>query len=201
MQTETSSFPQIEDAVGVRYLENRLGAGLCCNTRKRLRARFADPPGRKILSLHSTNGTSKRHRRRGAPHIKPTAPCVLLVDEDRTVRALFATSLKDLGFRILTAGNGEEALQILRAKPSVDVVVTEVALPVMGGLELLRTVRRTIGLKTLPVILCSVAIDETTTRSAVEYGCDLYLSKPVHPEFLAEQISSLLHPKISRRNA
>jgi CheY-like chemotaxis protein len=53
---------------------------------------------------------------------------VLLVDEDRAVRALLAVSLEALGCRIVTAGNGEEALRVLHAKPSVDVVVTEAAL-------------------------------------------------------------------------
>jgi CheY-like chemotaxis protein len=125
---------------------------------------------------------------------------VLLVDDDPAVRGLLAISLKDLGCRTLTAGSGEEALRILHAKPSVDVVIAEVALPMMGGLELLCTVRQTDALEQLPFILCSVSIDEATMKKAVEYGCGRYLLKPVHPEFLFAQISSLLHRKVSRRD-
>ncbi len=138
--------------------------------------------------------------REETPNKKLIAPCVLLVDDDPMVRGLLATSLKDLGCRTLTAGNGEEALEVLHAKPSVDLVVTEAAMPVMGGLELLCTVRQTDELKQLPFILCSVSIDEAMMKKAVEYRCGRYLLKPVHPEFLFEQISSLLHQKVSRRD-
>ena len=150
------------------------------------------PPG-------TTDRTPRDKRREGTPNRKLTAPCVLLVDEDRAVRALLAVSLEALGCRIVTAGNGEEALRVLHAKPSVDVMVTEAALPVMDGLELLCTIRQTDGLKQLPVILCSASIDEMMMRKAVECGCGRYLLKPVHPDFLFEQIRSLLQQKASRR--
>ena len=122
---------------------------------------------------------------------------MLLVDDDRAVRALLATSLEYLGCRILTARNGEEALQALHAKPFVDVVVTEVALPVMGGLELLRTVRQIDGFKTLPVILCSVFIDEATMKKASAYGCTRYLVKPIDSEILIEEITAVLAHRAS----
>jgi|SRR5271157_2344948 len=91
------------------------------------------------------------------------------------------------------------ALRVLHAKPSVDIVVTEAALPVMGGLELLCTIRRTEGLEQLPVILCSASIDEMMMKKAVACGCSRYLLKPVHPDFLFEQIRSLMQQKASRR--
>ena len=67
-------------------------------------------------------------------------PVVLLVDNDRTVRTLLAASVRDLGYRILTAGDGEEALQVLYGKRSVGVVVTDDNARDQG-LDLLRTVR------------------------------------------------------------
>src|SRR5271157_3992920 len=108
--------------------------------------------GGRMLSPSSTDCTLRHKRREGTPNRKLTAPCVLLVDEDRTVRALLAVSLEMLGCRIVTASSGVEALRVLNAKPSVDVVVTEAALPVMDGLELVCTMRQTDGLKHLPVI-------------------------------------------------
>ncbi len=126
-------------------------------------------------------------------HSEGARPVVLLVDDDCTVRSLLATSLRHLGCRVLAAGNGKEALRILHTQTSVDVVVTEATMPVMHGLELLRIVRQTHGLRHLGIILCAAALDETTKRSAAKYGCSSYLSKPVHPEFLFDQISGLLH--------
>ena len=133
-----------------------------------------------------------RDVREGAPNKKLTAPRVLLVDDDRVVRALLAISLEDLGCRILTAGNGEEALQVLHAEPSVDVVVAEIDMPLVDGLELLRRIKQSARHKDLPVILCSVRADPETMKRAVENGCVLYLLKPIEPEFLFEQISTIL---------
>ena len=152
-----------------------------------------------MLSPSSTDRTPRHSRREGILTKKLTAPCVLLVDEGRTVRALLAASLGALGCRIVTAGNGEEALQVLHAKPSVDVVVTEAELPVMDGLELLCAIRQTDGLEQLPVILCAASIDETMMKKAVGCGCGRYLLKPVHPDFLFEQIRGLLQQKTSRQ--
>jgi CheY-like chemotaxis protein len=152
-----------------------------------------------MLSLSSTDRMPRHKRHEGALTKKLIAPRVLLVEEDRTVRALLAVSLQALGCRIVTAGNGEEALRVLHARPSVDVVVTAAALPVMAGLELLCAIRQTDGLEQLPVILCAASIDETMMKKAVGCGCGRYLLKPIHPEFLFEQIRSLLQQKASRQ--
>jgi len=152
------------------------------------------------VPLSSTAPTPRHSRREGTTNRKPAAPCVLLVDDDRTVRTLLAVSLEMLGCRIVTAGSGVEALRVLNAKPSVDVVVTEAALPVMDGLELVCTMRQTDGLKHLPVILCAASVDEMMMKKAVACGCGRYLLKPVHPDFLFEQIRSLMQQKASHRD-
>ena len=154
-----------------------------------------------MLFPSSTDRTPRHSRREGTLTKKLIAPHVLLVDGDLMVRALLAVSLKTLGCRIVTAGNGEEALRVLHAKPSVDLVVTEAALPGMDGLELLCAIRQTNGLKQLPVILCAASIDETMMKKAVECGCGRYLLKPVHADFLFEQIRSLMEQKASHRGA
>ena len=122
-----------------------------------------------------------------------TSPVVLLVDDNSLALALMATSLKELGCSVLSAGNGQEALAILQhSGPSVDLVVTDLQMPVMDGLELLRTIRMSEPLKHLPVILCSGDMEEAMMNRAAEYGCTRYLVKPVFPDFLFEQIVTLL---------
>jgi two-component system, NarL family, sensor histidine kinase EvgS len=124
------------------------------------------------------------------------SPCVLLVDDNRLALVLMARNLKELGCSVLSAGNGQEALEILHAEPSVDLVVTDLGMPVMDGLELLRQIRESERLKDLPVILCSGDVDEAMMKKATAYGCVRYLVKPVHPEFLLEQIQTILsHPE------
>jgi CheY-like chemotaxis protein len=152
-----------------------------------------------MLSPGSTDRAPRHSLREGTLTRRLTVPHVLLVDDDRAVRAFLAASLETLGCRIVTAGNGEEALRILHAKPSVGVVVTEAALPVMDGLELLCAIRQTDGHRRLPVIVRSASIDETMMQKAVVCGCGRYLLKPVHPDFLFEQIRSLLRRRASHR--
>ena len=147
------------------------------------------------MRLSSVDRLARHSQREGAPNRKLTAPYVLLVEDDRTVRTLLAVGLEALGCRIVTADNGEEALRVLQAKPSVDVVVTEAALPGMDGLELLCSIRRTDGLEQLPVILCSAFIDEVMMKKAVACRCGRYLLKPVSPDFLFEQIRSLMQQR------
>lgn len=121
-----------------------------------------------------------------------TSPVVLLVDDNSLALVLMAVSLKELGCRILSAGNGQEALAILHSGPSVDLMVTDLQMPVMDGLELLRVIRMSETLKHLPVILCSGDMEQAMMNRAAEYGCACYLVKPVFPDFLFEQIVTLL---------
>jgi CheY-like chemotaxis protein len=119
-------------------------------------------------------------------------PVVLLVDDDGATLALMATSLKGLAGRTLLAKNGEEALEVLQAEPSVALVITDVGMPVMDGLELLRRIRESERLADLPVILCSGSDDRATMQKAWEYGCTRYLIKPILAEFLVDEVTAVL---------
>ena len=119
-------------------------------------------------------------------------PVMLLVDDDGATLALMATSLKCLDGRTLLAKNGEEALEILHAEPSVALVITDVGMPVMGGLELLRRIRESERLADLPVILCSGNDDRTIVQKAWEYRCTRYLIKPILAEFLVDEVAAVL---------
>lgn len=121
-----------------------------------------------------------------------TGIVVLLVDDDRAALAVTAATLWRLGVRTFLAGDGGKALQILESRSSVDVVVTDVAMPQMDGLELLRRIKQSATHKDLPVILCSGNADPETMKKAAEHGCALYLLKPIEPEFLFEEITTIL---------
>jgi CheY-like chemotaxis protein len=121
-------------------------------------------------------------------------PVVLLVDDDRLSLRSTAATLCDLGCTTLLAGNAEKALQILENQSSVDVVVTDLNMPQVDGLELLCRIKQSAQYKDLPVILCSGHDDPETMQNAAENGCALYLLKPFEPEFLFEQISTVLMP-------
>ena len=117
---------------------------------------------------------------------------VLLVDDDGAVLALMAASLKGLMGRTRLAKNGREALDILQTEPSVALVITDVGMPVMDGLGLLRRMRESECLANLPVIFCSGDDDSTTMHKAGEYRCTRYLIKPILAEVLVGEVTAVL---------
>jgi EAL domain-containing protein (putative c-di-GMP-specific phosphodiesterase class I) len=108
---------------------------------------------------------------------------VLLVDDDPGIRKTYARLLGGLGFTVDTAADGQEAAHRM-ATGSFDVIVSDLQMPKIGGLQFLRTVRqRDLD---VPVVLMTGEPDLQTAVAAVEQGAFRYLTKPVDLEQLAE---------------
>lgn len=107
---------------------------------------------------------------------------VLIVDDDPVVLAATTESVEELGYRVVTCQSGHEALEQL-SRHVFDVMLTDVQMPGVGGLRLLRSVRdRDLD---LPVVLMTGTLDVATAVAAVEYGAFHYLTKPVVGDSLA----------------
>jgi DNA-binding response OmpR family regulator len=108
---------------------------------------------------------------------------ILLVEDDRTLRQALAFNLEREGYEVRVAVDGEQALASAR-DPSLDLVVLDVMLPGMSGLEVLRRVRAE-GVST-PVIILSAKGDEIDRVVGLKVGADDYVAKPFsRPELLA----------------
>jgi DNA-binding NtrC family response regulator len=117
-----------------------------------------------------------------AVRLRPVAT-VLLVDDDPGVRFALTEVLADRGYRVITAGSGAQALNLL---DGVDVVVTDLSMPGMDGLELVAQIRaRTPG---LPVILLTAHGSENMVRIASSRGACGCLSKPFDIDEIAHVI-------------
>ena len=99
---------------------------------------------------------------------------ILVVDDDRDIRALLTDSLTDHGFHVSAAANTREMDQILRGGP-VDLVILDVMMPGEGGLDACRRLRRDGG---PPIIFLSALGDETDRILGLEMGASHYLPKP-----------------------
>ncbi len=117
---------------------------------------------------------------------------VLIVDDDQRVRTVVAWQLEADGFAVTEAGDGAAALaQIAANRP--DLVVLDLSLPGVGGLDVLRRVREADGTATpLPVIVLSGRGGETDRIIGLDLGADDYLVKPFSPGELAARVRSLL---------
>ncbi len=111
-----------------------------------------------------------------------TANKILIVDDEQVIVRLLSMSLRSDGYETVTAGNGEEALKVLEAE-SPDIVVTDIKMPVMDGLELLKRIKQIDAEKEVIIVTGHGDIDSTIT--ALQYGASDFINKPVRDEALA----------------
>ena len=115
---------------------------------------------------------------------------VLLV-EDNPVNTLVAEALlQQWGVEVVLAGNGDEALQVLKreTKP-LDAVLMDLQMPVMDGLEATRQLRATYAFEQLPVIALTAGVMLAERESALDSAMNDFLAKPIEPDQLAEVLS------------
>ena len=117
----------------------------------------------------------------------------VLVVEDSTISREFITRIvSDLGHEVFTAVNGREALEILKSR-DVDLVITDIQMPEMDGLELTREIRKDPGLKEKPIIIVTSRGREEEMREGLDAGADAYLVKgKFTPDELKEKVKWLL---------
>ena len=116
---------------------------------------------------------------------------VLVVDDSETVRRMLRWVLAPLGLRVLDAADGALALDVLGREP-VDLVVADLNMPVMDGLELLRSMRAQPALAALPVLMLTTEARERDIQAALKAGASLYLQKPSTPAVIRYKVLALL---------
>ena len=108
----------------------------------------------------------------------------LVVDDEPKIRDLARRYLEADGFRVLEAADGEAALGIL-AEDKPDIIVLDIALPGLNGLELLRCIRLT---SAVPILMLTALDGEESRRKGRECGAKAYMSKPFDPDRLMAAI-------------
>ncbi|OFX23309.1 MAG: hypothetical protein A2V77_00295 [Anaeromyxobacter sp. RBG_16_69_14] len=126
---------------------------------------------------------------------------LLLVEDNSLVAAMYTSALKRLsgqeglgGIAVEIATDGEKAADRLRRLPRIDMVVTDVYLPMMSGLALLEEMRSEPGLASIPVIVISAGSGEERSHAA-RLGAKLFLQKPVKCQDIVGTIRALLAAK------
>ncbi|MFI6026158.1 response regulator transcription factor [Amycolatopsis magusensis] len=113
---------------------------------------------------------------------------VLVVDDDETVRDVVRRYLEVAGFTVEVAGSGEDGLRSF-AERAPDLVVLDVMMPGISGLEVCRRLRRT---SQVPVVLLTALGEEENRIAGLELGADDYVTKPFSPRELALRVVSVL---------
>jgi len=119
---------------------------------------------------------------------------VLIVDDSPAMRRFVRRVLELTGIELgkcLEANNGQEALALLRAE-WVDIVLTDINMPLMDGEELLRTLKSDSVLRSIPVLVLSTDRSESRVRQMLELGAGGYVGKPFLPGDLGGEMTKLL---------
>jgi DNA-binding response OmpR family regulator len=118
----------------------------------------------------------------------------LIVDDEPHLRSLIQQTLEELedqGVELLTAGNGEEALEQIQAnRPKL--VFLDVMMPRVSGFEVCDRVKNALGLKDVYIVLLTAKGQEFDRQKGQEVGADVYMTKPFDPDALLEKARQVL---------
>jgi len=118
---------------------------------------------------------------------------ILVVDDSALIHQMYRLVLNRYNCSIVDAMNGQEALDILAVQSDVDLIVLDINMPVMNGLQFMEKAARTGIVKRIPVIIISTEGKEADTIRGLELGASGYLKKPFQPATLHEMIERLFN--------
>ncbi|MBL0385504.1 response regulator transcription factor [Tumebacillus sp. ITR2] len=115
---------------------------------------------------------------------------ILVVDDEESISKLVEYNLQQAGFEVQTADTGTRAYEILQETPRPDLVVLDLMLPGIGGMELCQRLRKE-GIST-PIIMLTAKEDEVDRILGLEMGADDYVTKPFSPRELVARVKAVL---------
>lgn len=133
------------------------------------------------------------------PVVKLSEATILAVDDDIDLIEFISEELESYAGRVLTAGNGIEALEILK-RENVNLIVSDVMMPKMDGFEFCQKVKTTIEISHIPVVLLTARSDEKSRQIGYKNGADDYVVKPFDTENLVDILTRLLQKRETMRS-
>ncbi|MEY2565490.1 MAG: two-component system, OmpR family, alkaline phosphatase synthesis response regulator PhoP [Actinomycetota bacterium] len=126
------------------------------------------------------------------PDSDTAEPLVLVVDDDATIRRLLQITLETEGFSVTTAGDGVEGLRMAQEEPRPDLVLLDIMMPGMDGLQVCHTLKSDPATKDMPVVLLSAKAQSHDIELGLRVGADDYITKPPDLLDLVTRVRQLL---------
>jgi CheY-like chemotaxis protein len=116
---------------------------------------------------------------------------ILVADDDGDVRELIVFRLERAGYRVVTAADGLEAVEVALER-SPDVCVIDVMMPKLDGYQVTERLRASPGLAEVPIVLLTASVEDAAVSRGFEVGASDYIKKPFGPQELLERIAAAL---------
>ena len=127
---------------------------------------------------------------------------ILVVDDEPGKVDIARTNLEGLGYRVVSAGNGLEALELIRQE-SPDLVILDILMPEMDGWEVLEKVEADPEMAGIPIIMLTARVSDEDVLRGLESGAVEYMTKPFYPQELVAAVKINLHvfdPQLRQQN-
>jgi two-component system, cell cycle response regulator DivK len=121
---------------------------------------------------------------------EPNDMTILLVEDSDDTRYFMRMELEDRGYSVIEAADGQTAVDLALMQPP-DIILMDLSLPNMDGLEATRQIRQDERLKKVPIIAVTAHQETSFRQGAAASGFDAYVTKPIDMDFLSELISGL----------
>src|SRR5262245_19282124 len=116
---------------------------------------------------------------------------ILVADDDGDVRELVVFRLERAGYRVVTAADGQEAVEVALER-SPDVCVIDVMMPKLDGYQVTERLRASPGLAEVPIVLLTASVEDAAVSRGFEVGASDYIKKPFGPHELLDRIAAAL---------
>jgi two-component system alkaline phosphatase synthesis response regulator PhoP len=123
--------------------------------------------------------------------VRGTLPKILLVDDEEDILELLQYNLRREGFQTVLAYDGVEGLEQAEAEQP-DLIILDVMMPRLDGLEVCRRLRQHAHLRQTPILMLTARSEEEDMVRGLDYGADIYLTKPISVPVLLSQVKALL---------
>lgn len=141
---------------------------------------------REGMAGHTSEKTAKLSKRTAADPVR-----ILIVEDEPDTLEMLDASFRSRGFETIACGSAAEALDCV-GRQQFDILISDIAMPEVDGLQLIRDLRGRPGLATVPAIALTGYASQTDAKAAISAGFDLHLSKPIDPSDLVAAVNNLI---------
>ena len=125
------------------------------------------------------------------PDVRQKEKVVMVVEDDKDMIRVIRNILKD-SYDIITASNGKEALELMGKGAYPSLIISDVIMPEMDGIELTRNLKESLSTSHIPIVLLSAEIPDTLMQQSLDSGADAYIEKPFSPKKLHSMVDNLI---------